>query len=770
MAKTGYINFVIRHKYLTVIVFFLFIALVSSGLSRLHFIADLRVFFSKDNPQLQNLEKFERAFTKMGSVVFVVVPDSGEIFNRHSLAAIKELTTAAWELPHSVSVNSLTNFSYTWADGDELVVEDLVKDPARLTAKDLARIKDFALHEPLLQRTLVSPTGNIATVTINITTREGSFDNPAELALKSMALAKKIHKKYPDITISLTGSEIFNYAFTQVSQDDMDLLYPIMCGLMILMMFLLLRSFTAVAITLIIIVTSALTAMGLAGYLGIALTTASAVAPIIILTIAVGDSVHLLVSMLYYMRHDRTKDEAIREAFAINIQPVFLTSLTTAIGFLSMVTSDSPPFRDLGIIVAMGVIAAFIYSVVLLPALLAILPVRSPKRSRANRFFALFSMDSLANFVIQRQNMLLWAMTFILTVLALGIPRIQLYDKFAEYFDKRYEVRRITDFLEENASGLSSIKYLLDSGEEGGINSPEFLAKVEKFSNWYLAQPEVVKVSSILSTIKRLNKNMHGDDPSYYRLPEKRELVAQYLLLYEMSLPFGHDLQDSMTADRSALSLSVHTTRISTLQFRQLEKRAANWLSHNFPAQLQPQATGMVSMFAHISERNIKGMLSSTFIALILISLVLIFAFRSLKFGLFSLLPNLIPAIMTFGLWGLLVGYVNMAVSYIAAMSLGIVVDDTIHFISKYLRARREMELNPQEAVRATFHTVGMALLTTSLILSTGFSVLFFSGFEVNAVMGILMAIAIVFALLADFLFLPVLLMKIDNLTTSSSS
>jgi predicted RND superfamily exporter protein len=760
---TKYLKFILSHRLLTVTACLLFIAFAGIGFSRLHFVADLRVFFSSDNPQLQNLEKFERAFTRMGSVVFIVNPASGTVFDKQVLSAIADLTAKAWELPRSSSVNSLTNFTFTYAEGDELIVEDLVKDPATLTAKGIERIRNFALNEPMLVRTLVSPDGSVATVSVNISTVDNGRDDQAELALQSRALAKDISATYPSVEIYVSGSEIFNYAFTEVSRDDMAILYPLMFIVMILMMYVLLRSAAGVAITLVILAASAATAMGMAGMAGISLTTASSVAPIIIITVAVADSIHLIISMFFFMRQGMKKNEAILESLRVNIQPIFLTSLTTAIGFLSMITSDSPPFRDLGIIVAMGVVAAFCFSVTLLPSLLSLLPTGRRAEKKILLVPQSWSMDSFADFILHYQRAILWVITGILLTLALGLPRIELYDKFVEYFDNRYEVRRVTDFLEKHMSGLSSIRYLVDSGEEGGINSPAFLARVEEFSNWYLDQPEVVKVTSLVHTIKRLNKNMHGDDLAYYRLPENRQQVAQYLLLYEMSLPFGHDLQDSVTADRSALSLSVYTRRISTGDFRRLEDRAARWLAKHFPPDLQPQPTGMVSMFAHISERNIKGMIKSTGLALILISLILVFAFRSLKFGLFSLLPNIIPALMTFGFWGLLVGYVNMAVSYIAAMSLGVVVDDTIHFLSKYLHARRKQRLSPEDSIRETFRSVGMALLTTSIILAAGFAVLFFSGFEVNAVMGILMSIAIVFALLADFFLLPILLLAIDR-------
>jgi predicted RND superfamily exporter protein len=310
---------------------------------------------------------------------------------------------------------------------------------------------------------------------------------------------------------------------------------------------------------------------------------------------------------------------------------------------------------------------------------------------------------------------------------------------------------------------MGGIEYLMDSGEEGGINEPAYLTKVEAFTRWCNEQPEVSQVRSMLYTIKRLNMNMHGDDPAFYTIPESRELVAQYMLLYEMSLPFGQDINGLVTPDRSAMRFTVIQRRLSTKQLRNFEDRADRWLAENWKITAPPRGTGMGIMFAHISERNIKSMISSTSLALLLISIVLIFAFRSVKIGLFSLLPNIMPAVMTFGLWGLLAGYVNMAVSYIAAMSLGIVVDDTIHFLSKYLRARREMKLSPAKAIQYSFHTVGLALLTTSLVLSVGFSVLFFSGFEVNSVMGTLMAIAIIFALLTDCLFLPPLLLLIDR-------
>ena len=759
----SYLNVVLRHRYVTVCFLLLVVCLATAGARKLEFVSDIRVFFSSDNPELKNLNTYERAFAKKEALLFIVVPDNKDIFTIDTLLAIEELTKNAWELPTSSRVNSVTNFSHTYAEGDELIVKDLVPDPATLTPADLQRIKEFALSEPMLLRTLVAPAGDVAVIAVTTQIPEGETGVTTHLTSMAKVLAKQVDQKYPNLHVLVSGDEIFNAAFSEVSRNDMLTLYPLMIVVMIVLMFIMLRSISGIISTILILFTSAGTAMGLAGYFGVQLTSVSAAAPIVILTLAVSDSIHIIVSMAYFMAKGKTKDDAIFAAIELNLSPIFITSLTTAIGFLSMLTSDSPPFQDLGLIVAMGVVAAYVFSMVLLPALLSILPFHVPRGETSKEAFGIPFVDATADFILGNRKLCFGFVSFVLLVLAAGIPRIELYDKFIEYFDTRYEVRRVADFLEDRMSGLAKVKYLMASGEEGGINEPEFLQTVDNFSNWCLEQPEVVKVSSYVHTIKRLNKNMHGDDQSFYRIPEERNLAAQYLLLYEMSLPFGQNLDNVLTPDRSALSVEVLVTRLSTLEFTNFEEKAAIWLATNAPPNMRAPATGVTSMFAHISERNIKSMLTSTTIALFAISLTLIFAFRSLKFGLFSLIPNLIPAVMTLGMWGLLVGNVNMAVSFIAAMSLGVVVDDTVHFLSKYLHARRSLNKSPTEAIRFAFHTVGMALVTTSLILAAGFFVLYFSGFELNSTMGILMSVSIMFALIADVFFLPLLVLFIDQ-------
>jgi predicted RND superfamily exporter protein len=505
--------------------------------------------------------------------------------------------------------------------------------------------------------------------------------------------------------------------------------------------------------------------MGMAGWLGIALTPPSFSAIMIIPTMAIADSVHVLMNYVLMMRKGESKQEAMTDSIRINLQPVFLTSITTMIGFLSMNFSDAPPFRDLGNIVAMGVMIAFVLSVTFLPAVMMMLPGKQKQEQTASSM----AMRRLAEFVIAKRGKLLVGMGLGCLLLISFISKNELNDDFVKYFSERIEFRRDADFASENLSGLYLVEYSLESGEDGGVSNPRFQQNIDDFANWYRQQPEVIHVNVISDTFKRLNVSMHGDDVSWYRLPDKRDLAAQYLLLYEMSLPYGLDLTNQINIDKSATRMTVMLYNMTTNSVLGLERRAQQWLRDNSPVAMQNEGASPTIMFSNIGERNVRSMLLGTTIALILISIILVFALRSVKIGLLSLIPNLVPAALAFGAWGIAVGQVGLALSIVTGMTLGIVVDDTVHFMSKYLRARREKGLDAQDAVRYAFDTVGLALVVTSMVLIAGFLVLTFSAFALNSDMAFMTAVTIVFAIVADFLLLPPLLMALDGKEKSNA-
>jgi len=556
--------------------------------------------------------------------------------------------------------------------------------------------------------------------------------------------------------VRLTGMVMMNTSFPEQSQKDMQTLYPLMFAIIMVIVGVMLRSTAATVVTGLMIFMTILVTMGLTGWVGIQMSPPTTSVPVVVMTLAVADSVHILVNFLHFMRDGASRQDAMRESLRINLAPVFLTTLTTAIGFLSLNFSDAPPFRDLGNMAAIGVTVAWLLSMTFLPAMMMLLPVRvSTAQSLGEK-----AMRSFAEFVIRRREFLFWGMLAAIVLLVAQLPRNELNDVFVEYFDESIAFRADTDYTAENLTGIYLVEYSLPAPGEGEVSDPQFLQHVENFANWYRQQPNVVHVNTITDIMKRLNMNLHGDDPAWYRLPDSRELSAQYLLLYEFSLPFGLDLNNQINVKKSATRMTVTLKTMSTEDLLALERRAQEWLAENAPAYLQTAGTSPTVMFANIGHRNIRSMLQGTTIALVLISAILVVALRDLRIGMLSLVPNLVPIATAFGLWGMFVGQIGLALSVVSGITLGIVVDDTVHFLSKYLRAQREKGLGVHDAVRYAFSTVGTALWVTSLVLVLGFGILAFSKFELNAGMGLLTALTIGLALLADFLFLPALLMK----------
>lgn len=760
--ETAIARWIINKRWFLITACLIFAAIAGSGMRHLTFNNDLRAFFSEENPQLNALEALEKTYNKVDNVYFTFAPKNSNVFTRKNLAALEELTESSWHIPYSSRVDSITNFQYTHSENDELVVEDLVQNPMHLSDEDLARIREIATSDPRLVNQQISPSGHVTGINVNILPPENLNEAVPEVASYVRNMAEEFRHKHPDIDLYVAGAIMFDNAFSQATRDDMKTLVPIMFLVLVLIVGLALRSYTGTIATLIIILISMVTGMGLAGWIGIVLTTGSGIAPTIILTLAVADSVHIMATVYQRLRLGHSRLEAVEESLRINLQPVFLTSVTTAIGFLTMNYSDAPPFRDLGNIVAMGVTAAFFYSILFLPPLLTILPIKVRNIQREDDTLC-HICSRLADFIIRNRKTVFWSMIVVIAVLISGMSHLELNDNFLKYFSRKYEIRRATDFMQDNLRGWDIIEYSLNSGEPDGINKPEYLATVDAFAQWYRQQPKVTFVSTITDTFKTLNQNMHDDDPAYYKIPASRELAAQYLLLYELSLPFGQDLNNRINVDKSATRMIVFLKYTTARDQRETDARAREWLKKNAPPYMFTYGSGLSIIWAHISKRNIESMLGASFGALFLISVILILAFRSLRMGLISLIPNLAPAFMAFGIWGILVGQIGLALSVIASLTIGIVVDDTIHFLSKYLRARREENMDPAAAVRYAFNTVGTAMWVTTVALVAGFSVLTVSGYNVNAQMGLLSAITISLALLLDFFFLPALLLMMDR-------
>ncbi|HAV1386979.1 TPA: MMPL family transporter [Vibrio parahaemolyticus] len=748
-----------KYSLLVLLATIFLIIVATIGGKNLYFRGDYDIFFDGTNKQLLAFDEIQTTFAKTDNLAIVIAPEDGDVFSPQTLSLIQKITVDAWQVPYSSRVDSIANYQHTEAFEDDLLVEDLLYSEYELTPDRISKVKSIALSEPVLKSALVSEKGDVTVV--NITVQLPEMDKTAEVeeVVSSInAMIDRYQRAYPDVTFHKAGIIAMNHAFMTAAQDDSSTLVPTMLVVILVFLTIMLRSILSVIATLIVIIGSVMATMGISGWAGMFLSTATVNVPTLIMTLAVADCVHVIATMRQSMKNGFTKVQSIERSIALNFVPILITSVTTAIGFLMMNMSDSPVLRDFGNLSALGVMVACFLSVTLLPALLKLLPIHVKMETSQDQKHV---MDRLGDFVVSQRRALLPLSVAVIVVCASLIPLNKVNDESVEYFGQRNAFRQAADFMEERISGMTNISIAIKTNESQGIAAPDFLNTIGEFSSWLRDQPETDHVATLADVYKRLNKNMHGDDEAYYLLPQERELAAQYLLLYEMSLPYGLDLNNQINVDKSSIKMVLTVANLGSVELVDLENRIYQWFAEHAP-QYQVVASSPSLMFAHIGETNMASMLSTLPITLVLISALLIFALRSVRLGLISLMPNIAPAVIGFGLWALISGEINLGLSVVVTLTLGIVVDDAVHFLSKYQRARREGQ-TAEQAVRYAFHTVGRALWITTVVLVAGFSVLAMSSFRLNADMGQLSAIVIFIALVVDFLFLPTLLMLFDK-------
>lgn len=728
---------------------------VSVGLRDITVSSDYRVFFSDDDPEKLAFDELESVFTKTDNVVFVVKPASGAVFEPATLGALQGLTERAWKLPHATRVDSVTNFQHSYAEDEDIIIEDLVFGPAEtLSEQELAEIRSVALAEPLLAGGLLATDGAAAGVNVTLRLPRESPVEVTQTAQAARQLAAEFEGEHPGLEIRVSGMALMNDAFMEASIEDMKMIVPAMYVVMIVVLALLLRSVVATGIVVLIVAMSSAVTMGVSGWLGYPLTPPTASAPTVVLTLAVADGVHLFLSARGELQNGASRAEAVAQALRVNFRPVLLTSLTTIVGFACLNFAEAPPYWHLANMTVAGITAAFVYSVTVLPALLMLLPLRVPPARPASSSL----MERIADLVLRHRTRLVVGGAVTAVCLGVAASRLESNDQFLRYFDDSITFRPDTEFMMENLTGIYTVEYAVQAGGESAINEPEYLEGLDAFTQWLRLQPEVTHVYSYADIIKRINQNLHEGKADQYVVPPTREAASQELMLYEMSLPVGLDLNDRIDVARSSTRVSVTLRDLSSRELLRFKGRSEMWLQANTPPAMHAHATSPVIIFTTLSQENTKSMMAGNLASLLLISACLMVALGSWRLGLLSIVPNLLPILFGYGLWSLLFSEINIVASIAGTVCLGIIVDDTIHFLTKYRLARTADGKAPSEAIRSTLVSVGPALISTTLVLFFGFGVLTQSGFQMNSDLGLLVVLVVGFALLHDLLLLPALL------------
>lgn len=710
-------------------------------------------------PGLVDYDFLQTEYIPDDNLLVLIEAKDGDAFDTELLTGVYELTNKLWKTPFSARIDSVTNFQHTEAEGDDLLVDALVPDPSLLNEQSIKKIKHIALNDPIALHGVVNPEGNV--LALNVTFNFPLVEPDEKLIAFAFVdeLASTFRDDFPQSNVYVGGLTALDATVMNLSMKETGLFLGLVIVISVVLLMVLLRVVLPVLAVIPMLLFSVMAGMALAGIMGWKLTPFTTTVPMIILIIGIADAVHLITVYTYRLNKGETKKEALANAISINRKAIFITSLTTAIGFLTLNLSGSTSIAALGNEAAFGVMVACLLSLTLLPAMLVLLPAKARLNSPDRSAF----YQGIAQTLYNKRRMILGIAAIIALGLSAGVVRNTFDDRIPTYFDKSLAWRQANDFSEEQFGSAYNFTYSLKSQSEGGVADPKYLADVEKFTQYLRGLENVAYVKSITDTFKRLNKSMHGDDPTFYSLPQERDLAAQYLLLYEMSLPYGLGLNNQINHDKSASKMLASFKSMSVTEVLAMEAQIDEWLKSNLP-DIETVGSGVQIMFAHLMERDTKGLTLGAIYGLLLISALLIFMLRSVKIGLLSVLPNLVPIIMAFGIWGLLVGQVGFGLAMVSGMSIGVIVDDTVHFLSKYLNARRERGLDAQQAVAYTLETVAPSIVFTTLVLVAGFfSMVLVSEFRVNTDMGKMTSIIMLLALVFDLLVLPVLLMVFDR-------
>ncbi|MDF3835358.1 MMPL family transporter [Cupriavidus basilensis] len=754
-----YADWIIRWRWWVIAGSVLVTLAFCAGLDKVRFSGDYRDFFNRNDPQLKAYELVQNAYSNDSTALVVFAPKGGTVFEPRTLEAIHRFTEAAWTFPFARRVDSLTNFQHAEVRQDDLVVRNLVKHPERLGPAELQTISKIALNEPLLVKKLVSPSGHVAGVSVSFTLPKKS-ESEIPTAVKALReQISTIKADFPELQITATGSLLLDNAFDEQAQADIQTLTPVMYLFMMVVIFLSLRSVLGMLTTLLVLTFSVLVAIGAAGLLDVKLTAVSVTVPTILMTIAVANCMHILLYVVQKMGAGESRRDAVHQAITINLPLIVVACGTDVLGFFSMMLTDVPPIANFGLLLGIGSIAVFVFSVTLLPALAAVLPLKGRPELHEG---GLWLGKAVVRLVDRRY--LIFGITLLINAAAVYfVLQNKFEDNFVNYFSEKIAFRSDTDFISHNLSGVHEVLYSVPAAQGSSVSSPEYLRNLDKFSTWLRAQPEVFNVTSLSDIVKRINRTMNGGDPAAFRVPAAADASSQLLLLFEMSLPPGLELNDQIRIDRSASKLSVVVKDISSAELLAFDQRVQQWVGQNMPAYMKTEGTGPSIMFSRIGEMNVSGTMEGYVLQILLISVVIGVLLKSFKMGVISLIPNVIPSLLAFGLWGALVGQIGLSVSVVAVLTYGIIVDDTVHSIFKYHRARRGLGMESRRAIEYVYSTSAISIFATTLVLVLGFGVLMFSNFDLNADLGIMSGLTIGIAALVDLLLVPPLLFAFDN-------
>ncbi len=720
----------------------------AAGLGGLTITPDNRIFYGPSNPYFLDFKQFEQDYTSNNNILIVLTAPF-PIYESNYPEAIRWLTDQMWGISNVMRVDSLATYPHALSQQNIVEVKSILDTACPPSEACIPAASELLMKPELVNRLVSSDhrsTGILATLYLDI----GTVGEIEAINQRTESLVEQFSSKFPEYDAVFTGGIPMMGAFAKASSEDLAILLPIVIAVMALVLYIFLGSIRPTAILFFLGGSAAISVLGVAGWLDLTINNATSIVPVIVLTLVIASAMHV---MLHFQRsagdtHDTTTiTTAARAAFESNIPPLTISAATSIAGLLSLSLVDSPPLQELGQLSALGVLFGYLLTITALP-----LALSSQKRGFSSQ--AASSVQQFLNAYarsIEGHNTYFAVSVGIAALLLLGNLRIDIDDNFVNYFDESTEFRQYTDLATERLSGPNHIEVLVRAPGNAGVFEPAHLSFVESLSGYIRESTHVANVHSYSDIIESVISIFDNGGSKETLTADE---IAQLFLVYELSLEHGQSNTDFVNRAQSESRISVLLKETSSSDIQKLELaiyRKAQSLDPEFPVTV----TGENIPVAHLSEMNIRSMVYGLGGSILFTAVLTGLVFRKARLAITAFLAVLVPVACGFGVWGWLNGEIGLASTAIVALTIGIVVDDAVHLIYRYLDGSRRMALDEWQAAAYSVHRAGSAVAITSAVLISGLALLQLSSFEVNSSFGVCTCLIIALALSFDLLVLP---------------
>ncbi len=743
-----FIYLIIHYPKAIIFLNFLVIALLSLPIYKIHINPDLQALIPSDDPDVIRMEELEEEFG--GLDVILISYHADDVFASEGLEMIDNLTYDLEALSQIDQVISLTNYESILSDDESMTVDKFIQEiPSTKAESD--SIARSAIADPMLGRLLVSANREYTAIII--------YSNPGADEVSLVDTLHAILRPYQNKShdLRLGGMPVIR---SQISDDighDTSTFIPAGMVLIALLLYVSFRSRRGVVLPLLVVFLSIMGTLGLMAWFGLMLSVITSIMPIMLIAVASAYGIHIITRYFEDCANlppEADSKEIVTSVIEHMMRPLFLAGLTTMIGFLSLLSHILPASREVGILTAFGVVLAFGVSITLIPAVLVLTKKPSLERQSKNEANRLLSriLVRIGKVVFHHRNLIFVAFALITIIAAIGIPLVELDSNPLNYYSPESSVRVVNDIIEEHFGGSTTMSVVV----EGDIKSPDVLNQIDQIQKFLDGREGIGYTLAITDFIKLMNQSMNGGDPAYYKIPESRQLVSQYLLLYSWESSDGY-LDSYVDYDYQSAQIVIRLNTMDVYYMVDLQKELDQFLNENIRVDNQPKSEGYAVLLGNLMPMMVKGQIRSLVLSVILAALVTGLVFRSLSAALISAMPLAFAIAGVFGLMGYLGIYLNTATSMLSSIMIGIGIDYTIHFLFRF-RTEIRNGLSDEEAIIKTLSTTGQGIIINGFSVMMGFAVCMMSTFTPIYFFGWLISVSIFMCLIAALTLLPLVL------------